>query len=87
MAVPIATGISMCGGGQVIATGLNVFINGAPTALVGDSITIHGEGFHAVSKILTGTPNVFVNGRPIATLLSATTCGDPILTNQYTVMG
>lgn len=87
MGVPIATGISMAGGGQVIATALNVFINGIPVALLGDLIMPHGIGLHASSMIVTGTPNVFINGRPIATLISQTTCSDTIITNQYTVFG
>jgi len=74
-------------GGPILAQNAarNVFVNGAPIALEFDPITPHGQDQHAAASILTGAPNVLVNGIPVATTSSSTSCGHPIIPGSANV--
>lgn len=87
MAAPLATALAIVGGAPITATGLTVFAQGAPVALVGDVVLPHGIPPHDSSIILTGSPTVFAMGRPIASAISLTSCGDPVIPTQFTVLG
>lgn len=75
------------GFGQVVATSKTVYANFLPVALMGDPLTPHLKGSrHAVSKIVTGSPTVFVEGRPVARLGSIATCGHRMITGSPNVL-
>ncbi len=72
--------------GRTIATSKTVLVNGLPAALMGDILTPHIKGpKHAVSKIVTGSPTVFVEGRPLARVGSITSCKHRMITGSFNV--
>ena len=76
----VRCGVDSAGGGVVIAnTVRTVFVNGSPIGCDFDSITSHGQNEHAAAVITTGSPTVFANGQPVATISSLTSCGHPII--------
>lgn len=52
-----------------------VFVAGAPIALVGDLVVVHGEDEHEVSVVATGLATVLAQGRSVVTVMQNTTCG------------
>lgn len=58
--------LDLVGPGPISGPGaLTVFINAIPASLTGDTIIPHGEPPHTTAVTVTGSPNVFVEGRPI----------------------
>ena len=73
--------------GKAIATSRTVYANFLPVALMGDMLTPHIKGpRHAVSKIITGSPTVFVEGRPVARFGSISSCGHKMITGSFNVL-
>jgi len=54
---------------------------------IGDSYIIHccDDVCHPNRKVVVGSPNVFVNGKPIARKGDAISCGDKVLGTSTTV--
>lgn len=72
--------------GKTIATSKTVYANFLPVALMGDLLTPHIKGpKHAVSKIVTGSPNVFIEGRPVARVGSITSCKHRMITGSFSI--
>lgn len=59
------------GGLQTIAT-----INGAPIAVVGDSVTGHGSGSHASAVMVQGSSIFTINGIPVVLAGMRASCND-----------
>ncbi len=73
--------------GKAIATSRTVYANFLPVALVGNMLTPHIKGpRHAVSRIVTGSPTVFIEGRPVARLGSISSCGHKMITGSFNVL-
>ena len=76
--------------GTVLAV-RTVTVNGQPVATVGDKILPHGNPkvqplCVTGSLIVTGMPNILVNGRPVAFVGSVCNCGHLIATGIPTVL-
>jgi uncharacterized Zn-binding protein involved in type VI secretion len=73
--------------GKAIATSKTVYANFLPVALVGNMLTPHIKGpRHAVARIITGSPTVFVEGRPVARFGSISSCGHKMITGSFNVL-
>lgn len=74
------------GFGKVVATSKTVYANFLPVALLGDLLTPHIKGpRHAASIIITGSPTVFVEGRPVARFGSTALCGHKMITGSMNI--
>lgn len=88
MTLPIAlVNLSVVGGGPG-ATGNGVILGlGGITqfgddlvvAVVGDAIAAHGPGAHAAATLTTGSPDTFVNGKPLCRIGDEASCGCTVL--------
>lgn len=68
------------GGGLIVGpSAKSVFIGGIPIALVGDTIAPHApcpdDASHCAAKIIKGSLSVFVEGKKVARLGDACSCG------------
>ncbi len=80
---PLVNGTVPHVGGPVIGPGQpNVFINGKPVAVMGDTLTCAGPP----DTIVQGEPTVLINGIPVATQGSMTAHGGTITVGDPTVM-
>lgn len=65
-------------GGTIIATALNTLVNGLRIARIGDAITSHGTGLHAVATLVTGSATVFAEGISVCRVGDFADCGHTI---------
>lgn len=76
-------------GGTGVITGpgaSTVLVNGRPLSIVGDTVAPHGEPPHTNPVILTGSPTVRAQGRPITVeQISQATCGHLATTGSLNV--
>lgn len=82
-ACPMVTGTTPHVGGPIVGPGSsNVFINGKPVALMGDTCVCTG----APDTIVEGEPTVLINGVPVATVGCKTAHGGVIIEGDPTVI-
>lgn len=74
-------------GGLVLTGSDNVFINGSPSARIGDTIEGHGNGEHSNPVIVTGSSTVFVNGIPMSKAGDVASCGDALTGSDNVFVG
>lgn len=76
--MPLATRVFIdTAGGLVLGGQQNlVRIGTNPWAVIGDAIAGHGDGAHANATILTGSPLVRIQSKPVALAGHLATCGD-----------
>jgi uncharacterized Zn-binding protein involved in type VI secretion len=73
-------------GEVVLGSAKTVFANFRPVALLGDFVTPHPKGArHAVSKIITASPTVFCEGRPVVRVGSISTCLHKMVTGSLNI--
>jgi uncharacterized Zn-binding protein involved in type VI secretion len=73
-------------GGIVVGSAKTVFANFLPVAMVGDFVLPHPKGHkHLFSTIVTGSPTVFCEGRPVARVGSKALCKHPMVTGSFNV--
>lgn len=65
-------------GGTIIATAIRTFVNGVPVARLGDSVTPHGEGEHAVATMETASAGFFAEGKAVCRKGDRATCGHTV---------
>jgi len=75
----------------VVISVRTVICNGQPVATVTDKLTPHGNPkiqplCQCGSVIVTGIPNILVNGKPVAYVGSVCSCGHKIATGVPTVL-
>ena len=85
----MARSIARCGvdsaGGLINppSTIRTVFINGAPVAVVGDSVMSHGEGPHVSALLAIQSPRtVLANGLPVIITGDLASCGHPVVASS-----
>lgn len=82
MAQPAAkVGVSTVAGGVIIGPGATtVLVEGAPQAVVGDSVAPHAPftGDHNSATIVSGNPDITAEGRAVARLGDMCSCGHTI---------
>lgn len=85
----MAGSIARCGvdsAGGVInppSTPRTVLINGAPVAVVGDSVMGHGSGPHVSALLAVQSPRtVLVNGSPVITTGDLASCAHPVVASS-----
>lgn len=64
--------------------GLTQFADGITVSIVGDLITphYHGKALISAATIITGSPDTFVNGKPLVRIGDACSCGCLILSGD-----
>jgi uncharacterized Zn-binding protein involved in type VI secretion len=73
-------------GGKILKGSGTVLANGKPVGLHVSPITPHRRGKkHKISKTVSGSPNVFVEGVPVLRVGSGTTCGHKIATGSSNI--
>ena len=72
-------------GGDIIATGANVFINGEQAARDGDAVASHGHDEHDNAVLIAGPQNVFVNGIRAVKEDDLATCDHPVICHDQNV--
>lgn len=83
----IDTGHDECPPTAVTSASSNVIIEGEGAARVGDSLASHGCVIHVTHgrSIVTGDTTVIVNGRKLAKVGSAISCGGTMASHAATV--
>nr|WP_236901216.1 PAAR domain-containing protein [Cupriavidus necator] len=69
-------------GGVVITASGNTSTNGKGIACVGDRVTCPRSGHGGTTVIVTGDPNVIIDGRAAARHGDKTACGATLLSSQ-----
>ncbi|SCB22468.1 PAAR domain-containing protein [Cupriavidus alkaliphilus] len=69
-------------GGVVITASGNTSTNGKGIACVGDRVTCPRSGHGGITVIVTGDPNVIIDGRAAARHGDKTACGATLLSSQ-----
>nr|WP_244981379.1 PAAR domain-containing protein [Cupriavidus alkaliphilus] len=69
-------------GGVVITASGNTSTNGKGVACVGDRVTCPRSGHGGTTVIVTGDPNVIIDGRAAARHGDKTACGATLLSSQ-----
>ncbi|MEM5277873.1 PAAR domain-containing protein [Cupriavidus taiwanensis] len=69
-------------GGVVITASGNTSTNGKGIACVGDRVTCPRSGHDGTTVIVTGDPNVIIDGRAAARHGDKTACGATLLSSQ-----
>lgn len=69
-------------GGVVITASGNTSTNGKGIACVGDRVTCPRSGHGGTTVIVTGDPNVIIEGRAAARHGDKTACGATLLSSQ-----
>ena len=77
------TGILLAGPDAAVRT---VFVEGAPIALVGDQVFVHGKKEHKAATVVTGLATVLADGRSVVTVFQNTTCGGVVATGAKSVI-
>lgn len=63
-------------GGVITGPGcISVFVNGAPTSVLGDTIKSHGDSPHSSAKMVGSSVTVFAGGLPICREGDDASCG------------
>lgn len=63
--------------------GLTQFADGLIVSIVGDTIAPHGPGAHLAATIISGSPDTFVNGRPLVRVGDPASCGCVVLAGDF----
>lgn len=74
----IARHNDVVGGGGIIATATKMTVNGRPVALLGDSVTDHGDGAHSSATLVAGSAKITCEGRPVVLVGHAASCGHTV---------
>ncbi|MFP4592613.1 PAAR domain-containing protein [uncultured Ralstonia sp.] len=69
-------------GGVVISASGNTSTGGKGVACVGDKVTCPQQGHGGTTVIVTGDPNVIIDGRQAARHGDKTACGATLLSSQ-----
>jgi uncharacterized Zn-binding protein involved in type VI secretion len=67
-------------GAAIIATAMQVFINGKKVARIGDAIEPHGSGEHAHAVLTQGSETVVAEGKAICRFGDMASCGHVVVT-------
>jgi uncharacterized Zn-binding protein involved in type VI secretion len=66
------------GGGKIVNGAGTVFANGIAVGLHVSSITSHDDGPHRNASTTSGSPTVFVEGKPVLRVGSSISCGHSV---------
>lgn len=55
--------------------GIMQFADGDIVSVVGDAIAAHGPDVHTAAVMVTGSPDTFVNGKPLCRIGDLASCG------------
>jgi uncharacterized Zn-binding protein involved in type VI secretion len=64
-------------GGTIAAGSGNVFVNGSPTARIGDPVSGHGRSPHSGPVMAAGSETVFINNISVCRAGDPASCGHP----------
>ena len=76
---------SIVAGGIANSTTTSVLVNGKPIAVLGDSVTDHGDSPHDSATLVLGSTTVFAGGKPVCRIGDLASCGDSISTGSFNV--
>lgn len=82
-------GVDVVGGVPLLAppTPSRVYVNGAPIAVVGTTVTPHGKAPHNASKMAQGSVSVKAGGLPVCATGHVASCAHPLTAASNVFIG
>jgi uncharacterized Zn-binding protein involved in type VI secretion len=68
-------GVDKAGGTILSSSNGTVLVNGIPASVMGSKVAGHGKGSHSSPTMVTGSPNVFIQGVPVVRNGDSASCG------------
>lgn len=65
-------------GGTIIASATKMTVNGLAVALLGDSVSPHGDSPHSNATLVQGSPKITVENKAVVVVTNAASCGHAV---------